>query len=72
MLEHLERTEGLAAIYPAMMNSIFALMALGHAPDDPLTWRARLASFRDLRSKRATRFACSRAFRRCGTRASPW
>src|SRR5204863_5010350 len=29
----------LAAIYPAMMNSIFALMALGHGPDDPLTWR---------------------------------
>jgi len=39
MLAHLERTEGLAAIYPAMMNSIFALMALGHSPDDPLTWR---------------------------------
>ena len=39
MLEHIERTEGLAAIYPAMRNSIFALMALGHGPDDPLTWR---------------------------------
>jgi squalene-hopene/tetraprenyl-beta-curcumene cyclase len=39
MLEHIERTEGLAAIYPAMMNSIFALMAFGHGPDDPLTWR---------------------------------
>src|SRR5436190_16175238 len=39
MLAHLERTEGLAAIYPAMMNSVFALMALGHGPDDPLTWR---------------------------------
>jgi squalene-hopene/tetraprenyl-beta-curcumene cyclase len=39
MLNHLERTEGLAAIYPAMMNSILALMALGHGPDDPLTWR---------------------------------
>src|SRR5580765_4347753 len=39
MLDHIERTEGLAAIYPAMMNSIFALMALGHSPDDPLTWR---------------------------------
>src|SRR5437660_11380142 len=22
-----------------MLNSIFALMALGHGPDDPLTWR---------------------------------
>ena len=39
MLEHLERSEGLAAIYPAMMNSIFALLALGHSPDDPLTAR---------------------------------
>ena len=39
MLNHLERSEGLAAIYPAMMNSIFALVALGHGPDDPLTWR---------------------------------
>jgi squalene-hopene/tetraprenyl-beta-curcumene cyclase len=39
MLDHIERTEGLAAIYPAMMNSIFALMALGHGPDDPLTFR---------------------------------
>jgi squalene-hopene/tetraprenyl-beta-curcumene cyclase len=39
MLDHIERTEGLAAIYPAMMNSIFALMAMGHGPEDPLTWR---------------------------------
>jgi squalene-hopene/tetraprenyl-beta-curcumene cyclase len=39
VLEHIERTDGLAAIYPAMMNSIFALMALGHGPDDPLTSR---------------------------------
>jgi squalene-hopene/tetraprenyl-beta-curcumene cyclase len=39
MVEHIERTEGLAAIYPSMMNSIFALIALGHGPDDPLTFR---------------------------------
>jgi squalene-hopene/tetraprenyl-beta-curcumene cyclase len=39
MLEHMERTDGLAAIYPSMMNSIFALMAMGHGPEDPLTWR---------------------------------
>lgn len=39
MLEHLERSEGLAAIYPAMMNSIFALVAMGHPADDPLTAR---------------------------------
>jgi squalene-hopene/tetraprenyl-beta-curcumene cyclase len=39
LLTHLERTEGLAAIYPAMMNAIFALVAMGHSPDDPLTQR---------------------------------
>ncbi len=39
MVDHMDRSEGVAAIYPAMMNSIFALIALGHAPEDPLTWR---------------------------------
>ncbi len=39
LLDHLERSEGLAAIYPAMMNAIFALLALGHSPDDPLAAR---------------------------------
>ncbi len=47
LLEHLERSEGLATIYPAMMNAVFALVALGHAPEDPLTAReiGHLASF---------------------------
>jgi squalene-hopene/tetraprenyl-beta-curcumene cyclase len=39
LLEHLERSDGLGAIYPAMMNSVFALLALGYSPDDPLTAR---------------------------------
>ena len=39
LLEHLERSEGLAAIYPAIMNSIYALMAMGYGPDDPITAR---------------------------------
>jgi squalene-hopene/tetraprenyl-beta-curcumene cyclase len=39
MLEHFERSEGLAAIYPSMMNSIFALMALGYSQDHPITAR---------------------------------
>ena len=39
MLEHLERSDGLGAIYPAMMNAVFALSALGHSSDDPLTAR---------------------------------
>ena len=29
LLEHLERSDGLAAIYPAMMNAVLALVALG-------------------------------------------
>jgi squalene-hopene/tetraprenyl-beta-curcumene cyclase len=47
LLEHLERTEGLGAIYPAMVNSIFALRALGYPADDPLTAReiGHLAQF---------------------------
>jgi len=39
LLEHLERSEGLAAIYPAMMNSIFALIAMDYAPHHPTTAR---------------------------------
>jgi len=39
LFDHLERSDGLGAIYPAMMNSIFALLALGHSPDDPVTAR---------------------------------
>jgi len=35
LLEHIERTEGFGRDLSAMMNSIFALMALGHGPDDP-------------------------------------
>jgi len=39
LMNHLERSEGLGAIYPAMMNAIFALLALGYSPDDPLAAR---------------------------------
>ena len=39
MLDHFKRSEGLAAIYPAMMNSIYALMALGYPPNHPVTSR---------------------------------
>jgi squalene-hopene/tetraprenyl-beta-curcumene cyclase len=47
LLEHLERSEGLGAIYPAMMNAIFALVASGHVPDSDVTSReiAELAKF---------------------------
>lgn len=39
LYDHLERSDGLGAIYPAMVNAVFALVALGHSPDDPLTAR---------------------------------
>jgi squalene-hopene/tetraprenyl-beta-curcumene cyclase len=39
MLERLERSEGLGTIYPAMMNSIFALLAEGLDTDDPIVSR---------------------------------
>jgi squalene-hopene/tetraprenyl-beta-curcumene cyclase len=39
MHEHLERSEGLGTIYPAMMNSIFALLAESHDVNDPLVHR---------------------------------
>ncbi len=39
MVERLERSEGLGTIYPAMMNSIFALLAEGADPSDPLVAR---------------------------------
>jgi squalene-hopene/tetraprenyl-beta-curcumene cyclase len=39
MLERLERSEGLGTIYPAMMNSIFALLAMGGNTTDPLVAR---------------------------------
>jgi len=39
LMEHLERSDGLGTIYPAMVNSIFALLALGFPPEDPLTDR---------------------------------
>lgn len=47
LLEHLERSEGLGAIYPAMVNSIFALRAMGYSASDPLTLReiGHLADF---------------------------
>jgi len=39
MLERLERSEGLGTIYPAMMNSIYALLADGGDTTDPLVAR---------------------------------
>lgn len=36
---HIERSEGLATIIPAMANSVYAMLALGFAPSHPLVSR---------------------------------
>ncbi len=41
MLVRLEMTDGLGAIYPAMLNAIIALRCLGFSEDDPQVIRAR-------------------------------
>jgi squalene-hopene/tetraprenyl-beta-curcumene cyclase len=40
MLERLEMSDGLGAIYPAMLNAIIALRCLGYSMDDPQVIRA--------------------------------
>jgi squalene-hopene/tetraprenyl-beta-curcumene cyclase len=40
MLERLEMSDGLGAIYPAILNSIIALRCLGYSLDDPQVIRA--------------------------------
>ena len=40
MLDHFERSDGLGAIYPAMLNAIVALRYLGYSQDDPQVIRA--------------------------------
>jgi len=40
ILERFEGSDGLAAIYPAMMNSVIALRCLGYSLDDPQMIRA--------------------------------
>ena len=40
MLEHVEMSDGLGAIYPAMLNAIIALRCQGYSLDDPQVIRA--------------------------------
>lgn len=40
MLDHVEMTDGLGAIYPAMLNAIIALRCQGYSLDDPQVIRA--------------------------------
>lgn len=41
MLERFEGSDGLAAIFPAMLNALIALQALGYPPDHPQVIRAK-------------------------------
>ena len=41
LLERFEMSDGLGAIYPAMLNAIIALRCLGYSEDDPQVIRAR-------------------------------
>jgi len=41
MLERFEQTDGLGAIFPAILNAIIALRCLGYSDDDPQVIRAR-------------------------------
>jgi len=77
LLERLEMTDGLGAIYPAMLNAIIALRCLGYSEDDPQVIRAR-DEFEKLGIEQAPNggcrsrpSACSRAFRRFGIRLRP-
>jgi len=55
MLERFEMSDGLAAIYPALMNSIIALRCLGYSVDDPQVIRA-VDEFEALGIEEATTF----------------
>ena len=75
MLERLEMTDGLGAIYPAMLNAIIALRCLGYSEDDPQVIRARdefeklgieQPAYAGVAGSRPS--ACSHAPLRCGTR----
>ena len=39
LLDHMERSEGIAAIYPALQNSIFCLLSLEYPPNHPVLKR---------------------------------
>ena len=54
MLERFEMSDGLGAIYPAMLNAIIALRCLGYSLDDPQVIRA-MDEFEKLRHRRAER-----------------
>jgi squalene-hopene/tetraprenyl-beta-curcumene cyclase len=69
MLERFEGSDGLAAIFPAMLNSLIALKALGYPDDHPQVVRAA-HELKKLEHETGDTCASSRASRRCGTRPS--
>ena len=71
IVERLPKSGGLAAILPAMMNSVIALKCLGYAEDHPLVQERhpRTGHAGDRAGRRAHRGPALR-LRRCGTLAS--
>ena len=51
LFDHMERSEGFAAIYPSMQNSVFCLHAFGYDFDDPLV-KQQMRILRRTKSKR--------------------
>ncbi len=70
MLERFEGSDGLAAIFPAMLNSLIALKALGYPDDHPQVRASGTRVEEAASTKPPTAFASSPASRRCGTRPS--
>ena len=65
MLERLEMTDGLGAIYPAMLNAIIALRCLGYSATNLRSWALSRLPVTICPNPR---FACSRVSRLSGTR----
>jgi squalene-hopene/tetraprenyl-beta-curcumene cyclase len=66
MIQRFEGSDGLAAIFPAMLNSLIALKALGY-PDDHPADPAPRGELKKLSTKPPTASASNLAPRRCGT-----
>ena len=71
MLEHFERSDGLGAIYPAMMNAVFALLAWAYCRTTRSAARA-IDALAALEIEEADTIRVQPAFRRSGTPRSPW
>ena len=66
ILDRLEGSDGLGAIFPGIVNTIIALRCLGYSYDHPAVAR-EIKNLEELEIEEETRCACSPASRRSGT-----